>query len=78
MGQAEAGSQYHVPVRPEFLTPPFTTALALVSHSLYVPSSVDDWDIVERIWRHANQTNLQVDLSQTPLLLVERSFNTPK
>jgi actin-related protein len=39
---------------------------------------VEDWDIVERIWKHANATNLQVDLAQTPLLLVERCFNTPK
>jgi len=39
---------------------------------------VDDWDLVEEIWAHANRTHLSVDLAQTPVLLVERAFNTPK
>lgn len=40
--------------------------------------AVDDWDLVEQLWRHANRTSLSVDLSQTPVLLVERAFNSSK
>lgn len=39
---------------------------------------MDDWELVEQVWAHANRTQLSADLSQTPLLLVERAYNTPK
>ncbi len=39
---------------------------------------VQDWDMVEQIWQHANKSALTVDLAQTPMLLVERAFNTSK
>jgi actin-related protein len=40
--------------------------------------AVEDWDMVEHIWTHATRTSVIVDLAQTPLLLVERGFNTPQ
>lgn len=47
-------------------------------HSPLSGGLVEDWDMVEQIWQHANKTALTVDLAQTPLLLIERAFNTSK
>lgn len=51
------------------------TRRSIHAHTL---PQVDNWDLVEQIWAHANRAYLKVDLAQTPLLLVERAFNTPK
>lgn len=39
---------------------------------------INDWDMVEQIWQHANKTALSVDFAHTPLLLIERAFAPPK
>lgn len=39
---------------------------------------IEDWEMVEQIWQHANKTALSVDLAQTPVMLVERAFNSSK
>lgn len=57
--------------------PPLDRSLT-TPYTYLLKRTVDDWELVEQVWAHANRTQLSVDLSQTPLLLVERAYNTPK
>lgn len=38
---------------------------------------VKDWDMLERVWEHAIASYLKVDLKETPLLLSEKTYNSP-
>lgn len=37
---------------------------------------VADWDLVEKVWEHAEQSRLKVKLSDHPVLVSEKPFNT--
>ncbi|CAN0042565.1 unnamed protein product [Ascophyllum nodosum] len=39
---------------------------------------VTNWDLLERVWEHAEQSRLKVKLSDHPVLLSEKSFNTSR
>jgi len=38
---------------------------------------VKDWDMLERVWEHAITNHLKVEVRQTPVLLAEKSYNSP-
>lgn len=40
--------------------------------------SVTDWELLERVWEHAVETRLKVRLSDHPILVSEKPFNTSK
>lgn len=39
-------------------------------------NSVTDWDLVEKVWEHAEDTRLKAKLSDHPVLLSEKPFNS--
>jgi actin-related protein len=38
---------------------------------------VKDWDMLERVWDHAILNHLKVDVKDTPVLLAEKTYNSP-
>jgi actin-like protein 6A len=38
---------------------------------------VKDWDMLERVWEHAISNHLKVDVRETPVLLAEKTYNSP-
>jgi actin-related protein len=38
---------------------------------------VKDWDLLERVWERALTEHLKVDMRQTPVLLAEKTYNSP-
>ncbi|CAM9575861.1 unnamed protein product [Ectocarpus sp. 6 AP-2014] len=39
---------------------------------------VTDWDLMEKVWEHAEQTRLKTKLSDHPVLISEKPFNSSK
>jgi actin-related protein len=39
---------------------------------------VQDWDALERLWERAIARNLKVDLHETPVLMAEKPYHSPK
>ena len=38
---------------------------------------VKDWHLLERVWEHAISNHLKVDVRETPVLLSEKTYNSP-
>lgn len=39
---------------------------------------VQDWDGLERLWEQAMLRHLKADLRETPVLMAEKPYNSPK
>jgi actin-like protein 6A len=38
---------------------------------------VSDWDLLERVWEHSISNFLNTDIKDSPVLVAEKSYNTP-
>jgi hypothetical protein len=49
-----------------------------VSPPVVLDGLVQDWDALERLWERAMARHIKVDLRETPVLMAEKPYHSPK
>lgn len=39
---------------------------------------VNDWEMLEQVWNHALSSSLRVSLEDRPVMIAEKSYNSPQ